>query len=763
MISNSVKNITENIPKNINNKKLSNPSQSSSNIQNGIKVSHSFHHRRFINKIKNKSKKIIQIRRNSDIELKKLEIYLSENEDLNNYENCENAKNLIYSLYQLNGAIPRKDFNKDDPDNNILLVVKKIFKIFEKYNFFFFFFSLYNIKNEIIMKIIPYMRYKSYKKNDFIVKEGEESKSFYFLLKGKISFSRKISDGSEVTYFYKENEGYHFGQWEIINNRNNKYSIKCLENTYLIYISKDIFKRYIQDNYIKVENDIKNFLMSNLRQYVLMPPAKLERFIESDVKTLSFRKNDIIFKQGEETKFLYLIYKGEVNIIKDVDKCDDSLLISPKNNLSVETLQNKAKKINYKKIIKKKLIKDDDSKNNMKLELSLNKNKYNIMTTLTKGSFIGLEIVTGIYNFKYTYLCKSEFTSLLEINIENFDEHLKELMVNLMPYFLGLDNKISQQIDKITYLNYNLRPKSIQKNKSRNIEYKYNTFIDSIKIEEDEKSFVKQINKIDKKFDTNEAGFIKLNEYNKNLQAQRNLLIDKLRENYFKSKSLDLFLGNFRKDKIKNLKFKKVNMLYKNKRKNNSFLIERKKHIFNDNKIFDKFRAKSTKNYEHNNAKKIFNLYDKEQMKDMKKMINIEKNNKKNYLSFVRLQRNKNRINDIKQGLSLDCKKLVKKVYIKKNIQLDNHEIKIRNFIFQKNKENKIETSKDNKIVKVDKYTSFYDDDRISKTIDDKIKNKKIIIRNICDKKEKRLKFYNTGIFDMPLATQLSLISKSKN
>ena len=134
-----------------NNKKLSNPSQSSSNIQNGIKVSHSFHHRRFINKIKNKSKKIIQIRRNSDIELKKLEIYLSENEDLNNYENCENAKNLIYSLYQLNGAIPRKDFNKDDPDNNILLVVKKIFKIFEKYNFFFFFFSLYNIKNEIML------------------------------------------------------------------------------------------------------------------------------------------------------------------------------------------------------------------------------------------------------------------------------------------------------------------------------------------------------------------------------------------------------------------------------------------------------------------------------------------------------------------------------------------------------------------------------------------------------------------------------------
>ena len=93
----------------------------------------------------------------------------------------------------------------------------------------------------------------------------------------------------------------------IASRRNNKYSIKCLENTYLIYISKDIFKRYIQDNYIKVENDIKNFLMSNLRQYVLMPPAKLERFIESDVKTLSFRKNDIIFKQGEETKFLYFI------------------------------------------------------------------------------------------------------------------------------------------------------------------------------------------------------------------------------------------------------------------------------------------------------------------------------------------------------------------------------------------------------------------------------------------------------------------------
>ena len=507
---------------------------------------------------KNASLLLKQVRRNSDIELKKLKLSLSENEDLSN---SEKVQNLIILIAQLNGVNPIQNFylvNNDE--NNALLLTKKILIILQNFNFFFFFFSHYNISNDILLKIIPNINYQFFKINEIIYKEGEKCTRFYFLLKGKILCSKKLMNGLEGENFIIEEEGYHFGDWEIINNRFNKYTIICKENCYLIYIPKDIFIKYIQDKYIKVENDIKKIIIKNLRNYVIIPQIKLERFIEANVRSLFFRKNDIVFKKGEETKYIYFIYEGEIDIVKDIDKGEDSSFISNKNNVSIELIQKKAKKINYNNIIKKFILKDEESKNNFKLEMELNKNKYNIMTTLTKGCFIGLEIVTGIYFFKYTYVCKSDFASVLEVNIENLDEHLKELMINLMPYYFRLEEKIHEQMDKITFLNYNCLPKSIQKFKTRNKFYKYIKFIDALKIEEDEKSFLKQIQKIDNKFDINEAGFIKITNHNKILQDQKKLLIDKLRDNHYKSQSLDLLLRDLNKNQIKNLKYKNVKM-----------------------------------------------------------------------------------------------------------------------------------------------------------------------------------------------------------
>ena len=53
--------------------------------------------------------------------------------------------------------------------------------------------------------------------------------------------------------------------------------------------------------------------------------------------------------------------------------------------------------------------------------------------------------------------------------------------------------------------------------------------------------------------------------------------------------------------------------------------------------------------------------------------MNVLKNNKMQFTTFMKLQRKKNNIKDIKQGLSLDCKDLVKKVYIRNKLQNDNN------------------------------------------------------------------------------------------
>ena len=733
---------------------------------------------------KNSSLPSKKVRRNSDTELKKLKLALSENEDL---IYSEKAKNLIILITQLNGVNPIQKFYLDNSENNALLIEKKILTIFENYNFFFFFFCHYNIDNETILKIIPNINYQIFKKNEIIYKEGDKCSKFYFLLKGKIYFTRRLMGGKETEQFSIEEEGYHFGDWEITNNRFNKYTLICKENCYLIYIPRDIFIKCIQDNYIKVENDIKIYLMNNLRNYITISHTKLKQFIEENVKSLFFRKNNIIFKKGEETKYIYLIYKGEINIVKDIDKGEDSSFIGSRNNISIELMQKNAKKINYKEIIKKHIIKDEDSENNSKLEMLLNKNKYNIMATLTKGCFVGLEIVTGIYFFKYNYVCKSDFASILEINIENLGKHLKELMINLIPYYFKLDEKIHAQMDKITFLNYTCLPKSIQKCQTRNKFHKYRKFIDSLKIEEDEKKFMQQIQKIDEKFDTNEAGFIKINKHNNILQDQKKILIGKLRDNYFKSKSLDLLLHDLNKNQIKNLKYKNVKM-FNNYNINNikankskTMLIDKKRTISllmrkintqsakykrekgtkekNMENIFEKFKSKTTSKSAKNPKKtKNFNLYDKEQISDMKKEKDILKKNKKQYNTFIKSQRKNINIKNIKQGLSLDCKTLIKKVLIRNKIQKKN-----TTHIFDKYKNKSINTNKnkETKYFKCNKSTQYILNEDLNKKFSGS-KEKKVV-KNIFSKKEKKLNFYDTGIFDIPLATQLGLNLKIFN
>ena len=715
------------------------------------------------------------------VDLTKLKYDLFENIDTNL---SKNAKNLLYLIAELNGINPDNDFYiEENVENSNKVIINKILYLLENYEFFFFFFNRYNIENDIIINIIPYMYPMILKKNEKVFNEGNPCSKFYFLLKGNISFMKKSYYGKEIEQFSIDKEGYNFGQWELMNNRYHKYTAICKENSYIIFIPKDIFIKYIRDKILKTESDIKKIMKNNLKRHLTISQAKLERFIESNVKNYFFKKNDIIFKRGEETKHLYFIYKGEVNIIKDIGKGVDISFLTKDDSLSVESIQKKAKRINYKKIITKNITKDEESKNNYKLEISLEKNKYNIMATLAKGCFIGLELTTGINFFKYTYICKSDFAMLLEINIENLDEHLKELMINLMPYFFELEEKILKQTNNITFFNYNLLPKSIQKFKTRNKYMKFCKYIDSLKIEDDEKSYLKQINKINNKFDINVVGFIVMNEQNMQLQEQKNLLVDKIRDNYYKEKNFELYLNDFNKRKKVFLKCKNVKMTDNSKEKKNKILInldktraffknrrpisstiyklkfdsigkiEKTKILKNStnksthDKIFSNIKSRNmSRNNSYVKMNKNFNLYDKEIKNDTNKKIYFFKKNRKQYTNFMTLKRRKNDIKDIKQGLSLDGKDLIKKVCIKKEEENDNNTIynliKLKNklqlnksvsYSYQRNKNNLFEENNDN-ILLFDNILSI--------------------------KKEKKLNFYDTGNFDLPLATQLEKYSK---
>ena len=752
----------------------SNNKKRSSKLIQRIKFNQNLNKPKLLKSNKRSDLLIRQPRPNDDPQLQNLKFKLEQNNDL---INLPFVKQLILLIFQLNGSNLNNNRNSTyDPENITLTIMKEFLKLFEKYNFFFYFFCHYRINNNIILKIIPYIKYEFFEKNELICKEGEPCSKFYFLLKGKISFTKKSINGGKAEIFTKEEEGFHFGEADIINNRNNNYTVLCEENCYLIYIEKEIFISYIQDKYVKVESDIKSFLMDNMNNYMQMQYNKLESFTKTDIKLLFFRKNDVVAKKGEETKYLYFIYDGEVNIkIKDIDKGEEISFINQKKKIPIEIIKKQAKKINYKQMVKKEIKKDEESKNDLKLEMTLNKYEYNIMTTLTKGSFIGLEISTGINCFKYNYVCKSNFASIFEINIENLGFHLKELMINLIPYFFELEEKIQKQIDKITLLNYKTQPKTFLKIRSRNRDNNYNKYIDSLKIEENEKTLMKQLKKLDNKFDKNEAGFIKINNNNTIIQKQKNILINKLRYEYFKSKTQDLFLHNLNQEINKHLKYKNVKMFTStNKNKNNSNSNSKKRPLssfipkfkkgkrmaifyypnqYNIEKFFSKFKqmnmsTTSSDNFSKNN--KNFNISDKEKKFQIENKITSMKNKRMKFSNYIKLQkkRNRNNINEIKRGLSINCKTLVKKVNVKYQNRNANQ---FQTFINLGNKCKNRKNSYENFLT----FSKIIKNKFISKSIDKEQKKK--IIRY----KEKKLDFYDTGIFDMPLAIQLGANSQT--
>ena len=128
--------------------------------------------------------------------------------------------------------------------------------------------------------------------------------------------------------------------------------------------------------------------------------------------------------------------------------------------------------------------------------------------------------------------------------------------------------------------------------------------------------------------------------------------------------------------------------------------------------------------------------------------MSIIKNNKMQYLTFVNLQRKKNSFKDIKQGLSLDCKTLVKKVYIK-NKDVD----KIYSNLTTKSK------SVDKFVL--DKFTNNDLKNNLSSKFFQEKKRK--TMRNMFSAQEKKLNFYDTVNFDLTLATKLEGYKSNKN
>ena len=493
---------------------------------------------------------------------------------------------IIKSLIKLDNISNNKTSDHERKNELILSILENM----KKKNLFFFFLNFYKINDDLLKKIIPHLKYEHCQKGAHIYNENDFSFKFYFIIKGSISFhkneiiidSQKNTAIIDVEKFVLGPDKY-FGEIDLIYDKKKSMSAFCKTECHLITISKEKFKKYLEEKISKIELEKKFFIFNFFKKFSRIPSIRLEKYLLNNVQTLFFRRNKIIYNEGENNNSLYLIFRGEAVIINDIKKGEFSYL---KNfNERAKYIQKKAIGLNYIEIINNTKIKNKEENKNDKelseLNLIMDKMKYDIICNMTKGGIGGLEIVSGINKFKYSLIANSDFTCVLKLELKNIDDYLTEFLINLIPLFVQMEKNIHERIKNMKLIDENITPSSVKKLK-KNKKY---FFYDKKEGEENDKIYKKNIQKIDDSFQLNYGGFIKNNKFNFNLYQKKQHLKELLKSNKKKIFEIEKFLKYLADEEKLNLKFIefKMNKNPENKNKNNTISHSSSKSIKNNN------------------------------------------------------------------------------------------------------------------------------------------------------------------------------------
>jgi CRP-like cAMP-binding protein len=247
-----------------------------------------------------------------------------------------------------------------------------------------------------------------------------------------------------------------FGNWALLYDSQKKSSAVAIEETDLFYIKQDDFDSNFSRSIHKAETDRKCFLQNIFSCFNKMPKHKFEECYRK-FQINFYKKNEIIYKEGDSSGYLYVVYQGECFLKRDI---------------TLPYIFDKHK-INYNHIkeLNKDSIKDDKINNNYNDNPSIHnenpqninlKNFHNILK-LHKGGIAGLETAAGIPKLNHTLVTATDFTVVLKIDINDFNEFKTEVCNFLISIYIEKEiiienyvksHRVVKKAMKIHYRNF---------------------------------------------------------------------------------------------------------------------------------------------------------------------------------------------------------------------------------------------------------------------------------------------------------------------
>ena len=172
-----------------------------------------------------------------------------------------------------------------------------------------------NFDDQEISTIVDSLEEKHYKKDDYIIKQGDNGDYVYIIEKGELICEKVFNKGDPPTYLKTYKEGELFGELALLSNAPRAATIYAKTDCVLWALDRLTFNSIVKESAINKREKYKKFLetiplLSTVESYELYS-------ICDAIKTEKYEKNQFIIKEGEEGDKFFILDEGEAVATKE--------------------------------------------------------------------------------------------------------------------------------------------------------------------------------------------------------------------------------------------------------------------------------------------------------------------------------------------------------------------------------------------------------------------------------------------------------------
>ena len=152
---------------------------------------------------------------------------------------------------------------------------------------------------------------------------NRETKEIIFILyfSGKVSvFTWKanlVADTLDYTYIWDLKEGDSFGELSLIYGAPRAATIRTVEPTDLIVISKVVYDRIIKNFQVKQIDSIVDFY-SNLVVFQKVPKETIFS-LATKTQVIKIKSSEVFIREGEDIHSVFFLFSGKWDVIKTIN------------------------------------------------------------------------------------------------------------------------------------------------------------------------------------------------------------------------------------------------------------------------------------------------------------------------------------------------------------------------------------------------------------------------------------------------------------